>query len=418
MDQITRRRFLIASGVTGGAALAAGSGVVTWSKLSQSASRAPHPSGSPAASAAKILVLVTLYGGNDGLNTVIPYADPAYQAARPDLAYSAEEVLHLDSQLGLNPAMTGMAKLWQNKQLAIVRGVDYPNPDFSHFRSMDIWQTASPDAPVNTGWIGRWLDATGDDPIRAVNIGSVLPPLAVGAKCTAAALPLGNARPLPADLATAFTGLGQSDPTDTAADGMVTAAYRGERKVASTFGAVLDPNAATPGVDNQSAAGSAGGSGSLQQQLDVVARCIKAGVPTTVYSVDLGGFDTHADEKGTQQTQLGVLDSAISGFLTAMADDPRGHGVVLMAYSEFGRRVAANASQGTDHGSAGPVFFGGVPVKGGFYGEQPSLTDLTNGNLKSTVDFRSLYSEVLHRVLNTDPAHILGTTPPELGILT
>ena len=404
MDAMTRRRFLIASGVTGGAALAAGSGVVTWRQLTGRAASDPLPSG------AKVLVLVTLYGGNDGLNTVIPYADPAYHAARPALAYTDSDVLHLDAELGLNPAMTGLARLWKNKQLAIVRGVDYPNPDFSHFRSMDIWQSASPDKPVNTGWIGRWLDATGNDPIRAVNIGSVLPPLAVGAKCTAAALPIGNSRPLAADLAVAFTGLGHPDPVDSPAEGMVTASYRAERTVSSTFSAILHPS--TP-----PAAGSATGSTSLKAQLDVVARCVKAGVPTTVYSVDLGGFDTHADELGTQETQLGLLDTAISGFLTDMANDPRGRGVVLMAYSEFGRRVAANASQGTDHGSAGPVFLAGTAVKGGFYGEQPSLTDLDNGNLKSSVDFRAIYGEVLHRVLGADPTQILDSTHPELGIL-
>jgi uncharacterized protein (DUF1501 family) len=312
--------------------------------------------------------------------------------------------------------MTGMAGLWQHKQLAIVRGVDYPNPDFSHFRSMDIWQTASPAAPVNTGWIGRWLDATGDDPIRAVNIGSVLPPLAVGARCTAAALPLGTSRPIPATVASAFTGLSHTDPADTLTDGLVSRSYQAERTVAATFGKVLDPNASGPG-DTPSPAGSAGGSASLKQQLDVVARCIKAGVPTTVYSVDLGGFDTHADEKAAQQSQLGILDGSLSGFLNEMAADPRGRGVVVLAYSEFGRRVAANASQGTDHGSAGPVFLAGAPVRGGFYGEQPSLTDLDNGNLKSSVDFRTVYGEVLHRVLGADPTPILGPTSPELGLL-
>ncbi|MDP9116003.1 MAG: DUF1501 domain-containing protein, partial [Actinomycetota bacterium] len=372
----------------------------------------------PLAAGAKVLVLVTLYGGNDGLNTVVPYADPAYHAARPQLAYSAGEVIKLDDTLGLNPGMKGLAGLWQNKQLAIIRGVDYPNPDFSHFRSMDIWQTASPDAPINTGWIGRWLDATGDDPIRAVNVGSVLPPLAVGTKCAAAALPLGNARPLPTDLAAAFTGLGRTDPADTTIQTMVTSSYRAERTVAATFAPVLDPQAATPGTDAQSAAGSGGGSSSLKQQLDVVSRCVKAAVPTTVYSVDLGGFDTHADEKGTQQTQLTVLDAALTGFLHDMSTDPRGQGVVVLVYSEFGRRVAANASQGTDHGSAGPVLVAGLPVHGGFYGEQPSLTDLSNGNLKSSVDFRTVYAEVLHRVLGADPHQIVGSTKPELGFLT
>ena len=139
-----------------------------------------------------------MYGGNDGLNTLVPYADPAYHSARPDLAYAPRQVVHLDDSFGLNPSMTGFGKLWQDGTLAIVRGVGYPQPDHSHFRSMDIWQTGSPQAPVNTGWIGRWLDATGDDPLRAVNIGAVLPPLAMGSKAAAAALPLGKHRTAPA----------------------------------------------------------------------------------------------------------------------------------------------------------------------------------------------------------------------------
>jgi uncharacterized protein (DUF1501 family) len=136
-----------------------------------------------------------------------------------------------------------------------------------------------------------------------------------------------------------------------------------------------------------------------------------------VYAVSLGGFDTHADEKGTQQAQLGQLDVAMSSFLREMASDPRGRNVVLLAYSEFGRRVAANASQGTDHGTAGPVLVAGLPVKGGFYGEQPSLTDLDNGDLKVTTDFRAVYAEVLATVLGTDPARVLGADRPHLGIL-
>lgn len=411
MDTMTRRKFLIASGVSGAAALVAGSATITWRELADSAAANPQPPG------AKVLVVVTLYGGNDGLNTVIPYADPAYHGARPELAYSPDEVLKLDDALALNPAMKGLAGFWQDKRLAIVRGVDYPNPDFSHFRSMDIWQTASPSEPVQTGWIGRWLDATGDDPLRAVSVGSVLPPLAVGTRCTAAALPLGKARPLPADLADAFTGLGQADHDDTADDGRVAASYRAERTVATTFRSVLGSGSPTPGPDTESAAGTGGGSNSLATQLDIVGRCVKAGVPTRVYAVDLGGFDTHADEKGTQQTLLGTLDSALSAFLHDMAADARGRGVVVLVYSEFGRRVAANASQGTDHGSAGPVFVAGAPVRGGFYGEQPSLTDLDMDNLKYNVDFRSVYGEVLHRVLGADAEQVLGYRHSELGFL-
>ena len=411
MDTLTRRRFLIASGVTGGAALVAGSAAVTWEQLHSRAVSDPLPAGST------VLVVVTLYGGNDGLNTVIPYADSAYHAARPELAYAPSEVLHLDSSLGLNPAMKGLAALWAQKHLAVVRGVGYPKPDHSHFRSMDIWQTASPDEPVPTGWIGRWLDATGDDPVRAVNIGSVLPPLAVGAKTTAAALPLGSAQPLAAPLASAVTALGKPDPTDGSAAAQVCSSYRAERTVTATLGRALDPSGSEPNQDQPSAAGSAGGQSSLKQQLDVVARCVKAGVPTRVYAVSLGGFDTHADEKGTQQAQLGVLDYALSGFLTDMAGDPRGRGVVALVYSEFGRRVQANASQGTDHGTAGPVFVAGQPVHGGFYGNEPSLTDLDDGDLKASTDFRMVYGELLARVLGVDPARVLGTDRPRLGFL-
>jgi uncharacterized protein (DUF1501 family) len=411
MDTLTRRRFLIASGVTGGAALAAAAGTVTWQQLHQRATTSPLASGS------RILVIVTLYGGNDGLNTVIPYADGAYHSARPDLAYADTEVLHLDSALGLNPAMTGLAKLWSANQLAIVRGVGYPKPDHSHFRSMDIWQTASPDQPINTGWIGRWLDATGDDPVRAVNLGSTLPPLVVGAHSAAASLDVGKYSPLPADLAAALTGLAASSPGDTDPEQLVRESYSAERKVAATFASVLDPNAATASPDNQTAASSAGGQNNLKGQLDVVSRCIKAGVPTRVYSVSLGGFDTHADEKASQQAQLGVLDLAVSQFLAGLAGDPYGRNVVLLAYSEFGRRVAANGSQGTDHGTAGPVFVAGVPVKGGFYGDQPSLTNLDNGDLKVSTDFRSIYAELVQSVLGADPGRIITAAPKPLGLL-
>src|SRR5439155_11515583 len=131
-----------------------------------------------------------LYGGNDGLNTVVPAGDPAYRSARPDLAYAENEVLPVADGLGLNPAMKGLKALWDRKKLAIVRGVSYPKPDHSHFRSMAIWQTASPQSPTRTGWLGRWLDATGDDPIRALSVEPVLPPLLAGDHVAGATLPV------------------------------------------------------------------------------------------------------------------------------------------------------------------------------------------------------------------------------------
>ena len=408
MNTVTRRRFLLASGTAG---LAAVTTRVTFDQLAQKAI-----AGTPLRADAPILVILTLYGGNDGLSAVIPYADPAYAKARPDLAYTQGEVHELGDGLGLNPAMTGLAQLWSDKHLAIVRGVGYPQPDHSHFRSMDIWQTASPAAPINTGWIGRWLDTTGDDPTRAVNIGSVLPPLAVGARGAAAALPLGKPAALPADLGAAFTGLGRPDASDTPFQALVAASYCSERTVDATFSTIVhEPVDDT--TDDAAAAGSAGGQTGLAAQLDMVARCITANVPTTVYTVSLGGFDTHANEKGTQQTQLATLDAALSTFLKRMAGTPRGKDVVVLAYSEFGRRVGANASSGTDHGTAGPAFVAGLGVKGGFYGDQPSLTDLVDADLKSNVDFRTIYAELLEKVVKTDPQQILGHTAPSLGFL-
>ncbi|MDX1873627.1 DUF1501 domain-containing protein [Mycolicibacterium sp. 120266] len=402
MVELNRRKFLFAStGLTAAGLLTAG--VFGLPELLQAARDRPLTPGSG------ILVLVTLYGGNDGVNTLIPYADSAYHQARPELAYAASDVLHLDDQLGLNPGMPGLAGLWRSGELAIIRGVGYPKPDHSHFRSMDIWQTASPDEPVSTGWIGRWLDATGDDPLRAVNIGTVLPPLAVGEKCTAAAVSVGGDSTI-ASFEHAVNALGVADPRDTPAMAMVRESYRS---------ALTADHSLQPATHHEHTAAhkDATTDNVLADQLAVVAHCISAGVPTRVYTVSLGGFDTHADERDTQQRLLGKLDTAVTSFLKQMATDPHGKDVVLMTYSEFGRRVRANASQGTDHGTAGPMFVAGVPVHGGFYGDEPSLTDLDNGDLKVTTDFRDVYHEVLTRTLGADPGPVVGAGRKDVGFL-
>src|SRR5208337_454021 len=189
----------------------------------------------PLAEGSGVLVILTMYGGNDGINTVIPYADNAYHDARPNLAYAPADVLHLDDQLGLNPVCKGLAQMWKDQRLAIVRGVSYPQPDHSHFRSMDIWQTASPAEPVQSGWIGRWLDATGDDPLRAVNIGAVLPPLAVGEKCTAAALSASATPKSEERFAATMDAPGADDPNDTPAMSAMCAAYRAARTTDTTL---------------------------------------------------------------------------------------------------------------------------------------------------------------------------------------
>lgn len=416
MKALTRRRFLLASGAAAVAATAVGVG---WKDLAERTRSEPLPVGTG------VLVLVTLYGGNDGLNTVVPAADPAYQAARPDLAYAQNEVLDIGEGLGLNPGLAGLKQQWDNGTLAIVRGVSYPQPDHSHFRSMDIWQTASPDHPAGTGWIGRWLDANGRDPLKAVSLEPVLPPLLAGATTAGAALPLRGLALPGGPIGTAFSALGKPADGESQLQAYAARSIDDLHRTVATFGNDVDVapgaarGAAAKGVAQKGVAQKGAAQDSaLAAQLDVVARCVEAGAPAQVYSVSLGGFDTHADERGTQQRLLTEVDQAVSGFLTRMAGTDRGRGVVLMAYSEFGRRVAANANEGTDHGTAGPVFVAGAPVRGGFVGAQPSLTDLDDGDLKPTTDFRDVYATMLVDVLGADPAPVLGPGRSTLPLLS
>ncbi|GIM93158.1 DUF1501 domain-containing protein [Paractinoplanes toevensis] len=386
MDVITRRRFLAASGV------AVAGGVAAYSLrdiLATAGDRDP---------AARTLVLVTLYGGNDGINTVIPYADPAYAAARPALAYDAGQVLRLDDAFGLNPAMTGLHQLYQDGKLAVVRGVGYPKPDRSHFRSMDIWQTGRPDRPENTGWLGRWLDAAGGDPRLAVSFEPVLPPLLAGARSAGATVPGGSVR-LPKNVTTAqLTALGAAAPGETATRARAAACFGDLTRIQDLMYDVTEQD-----DDQDTATGTGGASQSLDSQLALVAKCVEAGAATRVYSVSLGGFDLHADEKQAQESQLAKLDKPLAAFAGRMA----AHEVVVAVYSEFGRRVRANASDGTDHGTASNVLLLGAGIKGGLYGEPPSLTDLDQGDLKYTTDFRDVYATLLADVLGSDPARTL-----------
>lgn len=399
MDRLTRRRFLFASGVTAAGALAFGATQVHWSDLFTAAQRDPLKPGQG------VLVVVTLYGGNDGLNTVIPASDPAYAKARPELAYQPHEVHDLGEGLGLNPGMTGFKSLWDGGKLAVVRGVGYPNPDHSHFRSMAIWQTASPTTSVPTGWLGRWLDTADDNPLLAVSVDPVLPPLLAGQRTAAVSLPVSGLAIPPGQLGHAFLALGDVHGGDSPL------LARAARSVVDLENAVRVLGGA---VHDSSLGGAVKGaktaqpSNALGSQLDLVAELIEAGVPTRAYSVSLGGFDTHADEKGTQQRLLTELDQALVPFVQRMQRTERGQQAVVLVYSEFGRRVAANASEGTDHGTAGPVFLAGAGIHGGFYGEQPSLTDLDAGDLKESTDFRSIYATLLDKVLGADPGVVLG----------
>ncbi|MET0234191.1 MAG: DUF1501 domain-containing protein [Kibdelosporangium sp.] len=409
LKSVTRRRFLTWSGVTAAGALAIGGTQLNWFDLLSEAERNPLPPG------AGVLVVVTLYGGNDGLNTVIPAADRAYQDARPELAYQPEDVLDIGDGLGLNPGLAGLKTMWDAKKLAIVRGVGYPRPDHSHFRSMAIWQTASPETSVRTGWLGRWLDATGDDPLRALSVEPVLPALLAGDRVAGACLPASGLQ-IPQDaLGRAFVALGKPQAGEgkdfaraakSIADLDEAARVLGEARARQED---TDP----PEDEERNKGASAGGRGSLGAQLDLVAGLVEASVPTRAYSVSLGGFDTHADERGTQQRLLTELDKALTAFTERMGD----RNVAVLVYSEFGRRVRANASDGTDHGTAGPAFLLGHNVNGGFYGQQPSLADLDDGDLRTTTDFRDVYATLIGRVLGSDPGVVLGDHPGHLNAM-
>lgn len=404
MVAVGRRAFLVGCGAIGIGSISAGL-PITWKDVEKLATETPISPGDG------ILVLVTLIGGNDGLNTLIPYRQSTYYDARSDLAYAAEEVLDIDGNYGLNPGMTGLAQRFRDGSLAIVRGAGYPDQDRSHFRSMDIWQTGSVDNEVTTGWIGRWLDLDNGHALRAVNIGSVLPTLAIGSKRTAATLDLRHLT-INTDDVELMSALAETDTADRTSEALVRDSYRAAADASVRLDTALrESGSSAPPEQSQ-------GDSGLSKQLDVVSRCIRAGLGTRVYSVSINGFDTHADEKWAQQRLLRTVDKSISKFLDEMAGDQNGKNVVVMAYSEFGRRVAANASDGTDHGTSGPVFIIGEPVRGGFYGDDPSLTDLAYGDLKTTTDFRDVYAELLGTTLGTDPDPVVGAKRKPLGFLT
>jgi len=423
---ISRRRFLslAAAGVAAGGA-AGMLGPVLWDQLERAAA-ATKKAGSLGSSTGRTLVLVTLYGGNDGLNTVVPYKDPSYAAARGVLAVDPSTVLDLGNGLGLHAAMSQFHKLWTKGHLAIVHGVGFANPNYSHFESMDIWQTAQPQDPSGTGWLGRWMDKTGADPLRAVAIGPTVPTLLSGDKVQAAAIAPGPIR-LPGTSAEVALYRSMATTSHGEATLLGDAAHSNADllQVNDVLGPILNKAAhANPlkltGAEAPNTAGSAGalaiangGGGQsaanvLSTQLSVVANLLLADVPTEVFSVELGGFDTHTDQINTQAALLPQLDTALGAFLDAISTTKRGKETVVLVYTEFGRRVSSNASAGTDHGWANVVFAAGQPVKGGFYGEPPSLTNLSEGNQIYNLDFRRVYATVLDQVIGVDASTFLG----------
>ncbi len=391
-----RRQFLQYTGAAGAATVAA---TLSMDEVAQAASATPLPVGTP------ILVIVTLYGGNDGLNTVVPYLDPAYFSNRPGMSFTAADVIPLSDGLSLNGTMTGFASLWAANKLAIVLGTSYPNPNLSHFSSMAIWQSASPVEEISSGWIGRYLDALPHDPFRAIGIDSTLTPLLAGVNRVGSMVPISGLQLPWGSLATQLELLAGTSRQDT-------------KLVADAAGSIADLYALSATLSPVLKTAPPSSASPLAQQLDVVANMITANVPTRVYSVALSGFDTHAAELSQQNALVGQVSDAITAFLTQIGTTPRADDVVVMVYSEFGRRVQANGGEGTDHGTSAPVFVAGNRVAGGFYGEQPSLTQLVQGDLAVVVDFRDVYASMLEDVLGVDAGKILNNWSTKLDLIT
>lgn len=399
MDTLSRRRFLALSG---GAGVAAAANILSINEIADAAISRPLPAGTP------ILLVITLYGGNDGLNTVVPYSDSLYYSLRPEISYAPEQVLKLDTDLGLNPSMTGIKSLWDKKKVAIVRGVGYPDSDHSHFSSMAIWQSAERTQSTKTGWLGRWVETQPEDPLLAINLGSVLPPLLVGKKRSGSVLPLGGLVTPTGSLARDCSRLSLPAAGENLLMARAATSLRNLLSISESVSPILKAPAPAATELPTINGGNAGGDNNLSQQLDVVAKLVTAGAPTRVWAVSLGGFDTHANEANAQSQLLGIVSNSVSRFLSQLEPSGRSRDVTVLVYSEFGRRVAANASAGTDHGTSGPVFVIGDQVQGGFYGEQPSLNNLNKGDLSVTTDFRDIYATLLEGVLKTPASQVLN----------
>ena len=407
MKDITRRNFIK---LTSASAVAVAHSMSTF-EFAHAAGPRPLPAGTP------ILVIVTLNGGNDGLNTVVPYLDPLYKSLRPQLAYKEDQVLPIGDGLALNGSMTGFKSLWDSKQLAIVRGVGYPNPDRSHFSSMAIWQSASR-TPIRTGWIGRWIETQPENPFLAISLGSTMPALFQGDKRSGTVLPLSGLVTPTGMLAKDYAKTSKKTKLDGQLSATAARSIRDLFTVADVVSPILK-NPAPPAADLPTViGGNAGGESNLGAQLDVAAKLIAAGVPTRVWSVSLGGFDTHANEMSAQSLLLGSVSNSISKFMSQMRTIGRSRDVTIMVYSEFGRRVSANASNGTDHGTSGPVFIIGERVVGGFHGDQPPLNRLKDGDLAVTTDFRSVYGSVLEGVLYTPVDRVISGWNDRLALFT
>jgi uncharacterized protein (DUF1501 family) len=398
--------------------------------------RTQQPSGKDG----KILVIVQLAGGNDGLNTVIPYGDDAYHRARPALGHSPKEVLKIDGYLGLHPNLAPLKELFDDARMSIVQGVGYPNPNRSHFRATDIWESGVPDRDVVTsGWVGRYFDNTcsGEDPHIGLSIGERLPLAMTGQRV----LPLNFDRPETYRYngrdKQDYLKINHIDPAIAGGDTDVDSPAPAKPKPSSRISnkqvdltpasqldflhrTAMDAQLSSDDILRMTRKHEPAAkypNGQFGNGLRTIAAMIGGGLPTRVYYVSLGGFDTHANEKNRHDVLMTQFAQGISAFMKDLKRQRNDDRVLMMTFSEFGRRVQQNASGGTDHGVAAPMFIFGPKLKQGLVGRHPSLTDLDLGDLKWQTDFRSVYATLLQNWLEAPSKPILGAQFPTLPIL-
>ena len=406
---VSRRRFLAGIGAVASVAVA-GRALDVWAPARATAAAAPKLGpGAPG----RTLVVVELGGGNDGLNTVVPYADPLYARLRPTLAVA--DPVDLDGAIGLDPRLGKLAARYRAGQVAIVEGIGYPDPDLSHFASMAVWWSADPEQRGSTGWLGRYLDGTVGfgDPLAGVVIGTGPSPALLGERSFSTTIADGGGlqpRPpawidRPGDLVAAWSRFAPARVSTRTLTGQVERAIR----LTDDARARLDRDLAGAATPPAPAADGRATAEAVVSDLTLAARLVASpDPPRVVYVSTFGDFDTHQGEAQRHPALVAQLDAAVDAFFTTLESSGAADRAVLMTTSEFGRRPAENGS-GTDHGTAAAHFVVGSSVKGGRYGEPPSLSALDpNGNPTMTVDLRSYFAAVLEGWLGVDPEPVVG----------
>jgi uncharacterized protein (DUF1501 family) len=403
MSELTRRRFLRDS-------LAAAPLIALAPTVPVFVARAARAA--EKAGPGRVLVIAELVGGNDGINTVVPFADEGYAKHRRSLRLPRERLVRLDDHVGLHPALRPLARAWEDGQLAIVQGVSYPNPNRSHFVSRQVWYTGrpGPGREQGVGWLGRGLDAAGERLAPAVSVGErTAVPVALRGRLRSC---VSVGRPEDCRLAAELPHQGPaalSPPGSPGGDDLLAYARRAALDAAATADLFTDTKLVSGGPTYPASP--------MGRHLQVVARAIKAGLKASTYYVTQGSgdagegsYDTHYGQLPTHAALLADLAQAWAALLRDLRESRLADRVTLLAFSEFGRRVQENASGGTDHGTAGPVLLAGGWVRGGLVGTTPRLLDLEDGDLKWSLDFRRVYASVLENWLGVSARAALGGT--------